>query len=215
VAFSVDQKAAQAWLPAPWKAVSLPKGPFKGANIYVLFDDWFILHDGEGKLYMDGTYRSAALIGFGKNEQTGEFAPFVNRVYWPYDDPGCYKTAVKTTVSREATIKASSSAAGSEMWKVQNSSGGIMEFRMDYQRAVPNRRMHEFKVRSAIDPNILLRYQDDAASDVVKSIPAGIDRVKNYKFRVTMPELRKMFDGSEQLVGILVNPSRVRQRFLP
>ena len=42
VAFSVDQKAAQAWLPAPWKAVSTPKGPFKGANLYVMFDDRFI-----------------------------------------------------------------------------------------------------------------------------------------------------------------------------
>jgi len=50
---------------------------------------------------------------------------------------------------------------------------------------------------------------------VVKSIPAGIDRVKNYKFRVTISELRKMFDGSEQLVGILVNPSRVRLRYRP
>ena len=27
VAFSVDQKAAQAWLPAPWKVVSTPEGP--------------------------------------------------------------------------------------------------------------------------------------------------------------------------------------------
>ena len=34
--------------------------------------------------------------------------------------------------------------------------------------------------------------------ELVKSIPAGIDRVKNFKFRVTIPELREMFDGSEQ-----------------
>ena len=38
VAFSVDQKAAQAWLPAPWKAVSVPKGPLKGANLYVILE---------------------------------------------------------------------------------------------------------------------------------------------------------------------------------
>jgi hypothetical protein len=124
-----------------------------------------------------------AIIGFGKNEQTGEFAPFVNRVYWPYDDPGCYKNHVKATVRREATIKASSPAACSEVWKVQGSAGGIMEFRMDYQRAVPKREMREFKVRSAVDPNILFSYKDDVASDVVKSIPAGIDRVKNYIVR--------------------------------
>jgi hypothetical protein len=217
VAFSVDQKAAQAWLPAPWKAVSLPKGPFKGANLYVIFDDRFLYQDGEGKPSKGGTFCLTSLVAFGKNQQTGEFAPFVIRAYWPHDDPGSHKIAVKATVSREASIKSatSKSGAGSEVWKVQDSAGGVMEFRMDYQRAVPKRKMHEFKVRSAIDPNILFRYQDDAASDVVKSIPAGIDRVKNYKFRVTMTELRKMFDGSEKLVGILVNPSRVRQKFLP
>ena len=86
---------------------------------------------------------------------------------------------------------------------------------MDYQRATPKRKMHEFKVRPALDPNILFFYKDDAATDVVKSIPAGIDRVKNHKFRTTISELSKMFDGSEKLVGILVNPSRVRQRFRP
>jgi len=215
LAFSVDQKAAQEWLPAPWKAVSLPKGPLKGANLYVILDDKFIQQDGEGKQFMGGTYVMSAIIGFGKNEQTGEFAAFVNRVYWPYDDPGCYKNFVKAQVSREATIKVSSPATCSEVWKVQDSAGGIMEFQMDYQRATPKRKMHEFKVRSALDPNILFFYKDDAATDVVKSIPAGIDRVKNYKFRTTISELSKMFDGSEKLVGISVNRSRVRQIFLP
>ena len=120
-------------------------------------------------------------------------------------------------MSREASIKGATpeSGTGSEVWKVQDSAGGIMEFRMDYQRALPKRKTHEFKAHSSVDPNILFNYKDDAASDLVKSIPDGIDRVQNYKFRVTISELRKMFNGSEQLIGILVNPSRVRQRFRP
>ena len=215
VAFSVDQQAAQAWLPAPWKAVSVPKGPFKGANLYVFFTDSFLGQDGEGKPYLGGTYVYAALAAFGKNQQTGEFATFLTRIYWPHDDPGCTKNAVKATVRREATIKASSSAAGSELWKVQDSAGGIMEFRMDYQRAVPKRTKREFKVRSSVEPDSFFIHRHDYAGDVVKSIPAGIDRVQNYQFHVTMSELRKMFDGSEQLVGILVNPWRVMQRFRP
>jgi hypothetical protein len=104
VAFNVDQKAAQAWLPAPWKAVSLPKGPFKGTNLYVVFNDIFIMQDGEGKPYLGGTFCFAALVAFGKNEQTGEFVPFVTRIYWPYDDPSSYKNAVKATVRRGATL---------------------------------------------------------------------------------------------------------------
>jgi hypothetical protein len=217
VAFSVDQKAAQAWLPAPWKAVSLPKGPFKGANFYVMFDDKFIVEDGEGKLKMGGTYCQAVLIAFGKNEQTGEFAAFVTRIYWPHDDPHLYKNAVKATVSREATIKGSNaeSGAGREVWKVQDSAGGIMEFRMDYQRAVPKRQKWESKVRSSVDPDFYRIYKDDFAVDLVKSDSAGVDRVKNYKFSTTISELAKTFDGSEQLIGISVNPCRVRQAFLP
>jgi len=217
LAFSVDQKAAQEWLPAPWKTVSIPKGPFKGTNLYVYFTDYFIRQDGEGKPDKGGTFSYAALVAFGKHQQTGEFSIFVNRVYWPNDDPSCFKNAVKATVSREATIKGGTpkSGSGSEIWKVQNSAGGIMEFRMDYQRGIPRRWKREFEARSSVDPDISRIYRDEYVGDLVKSIPAGIDRVKNYKFRVTMAELRKIFDGSEKLVGIAVNPSRVRQQFLP
>jgi hypothetical protein len=217
LAFSVDQKAAQAWLPAPWKAVSLTKGPFKGSNLFVFFTDYFLRQDAEGKPDLGGTFCYAALVAFGKHQQTGEFAVFITRTYWPHDDPSVYKNAVKATVSREATIKGVTSepGAGSEVWKVQDSAGGIMEFRMDYQRAVPKRVKKEFKARSSVEPDLILNIKDDYASDLVKSIPAGIDRVQNYKFRVTMSELRKMFDGSEQLIGILVNPCRVRQKLRP
>jgi hypothetical protein len=101
------------------------------------------------------------------------------------------------------------------MWKVQDNAGGILEFRMNYQRGVPKRVKTEFKVRSSVEPDFLRIYHDDYSSDLVKSIPAGIDRVQNYKFRTTIPELRKMFDGSEQLIAIMVNPCRVRKVFLP
>jgi hypothetical protein len=55
----------------------------------------------------------------------------------------------------------------------------------------------------------------DTATDIVKSISAGIDRVQNYQLRVAVPELKKLFDGTEQLVAIGVIPLYVRQIFLP
>ncbi len=213
----VDQKAVQAWLPDPWKAVSLPKGPFKGSNLWVLFDDQFLIQDGEGKPVYGGTNRLAILVAFAKHPQTGKVAIFVLRTYRPTDDPGPYKNGVKATLRREATLQGANMepGAGSEVWKVQDSAGGILEFRMDYQRAVPRRMDRELKIRSNVEPDFFRIYRDDRTGDVVKSTPAGIDRVKNYKFRVTMSELSKMFDGSEQLVGISVNPCFVRQVFLP
>jgi hypothetical protein len=217
VAYSVDQNAAQAWLPAPWKAVSIPKGPFKGANLYILFNDKLVTQDSEGKPDKGGTYCNVGLVAFGKNQQTGKVRVFVIRVYWPYDDPSVYRNAAKAAVSREATIKdsTSESGSGSEVWKVQDSSGGIMEFRMDYQRSGPKRIKREMKVYSSVEPGFIRIYRDDYASDLVKSIPLGMDKVKNYHFRTTISELRKMFNGSEKLVGISVNPCRVRQAFLP
>jgi hypothetical protein len=217
VGLSVDQKAAQAWLPAPWKVVSLPKGPFKGTNVFVVFSDWFILQDAEEKPVHGGTFCCASLVAYGKNPETGELVPFVLRVYAPYDDSGPFKNTVKARVSREATIKDATSESGtsSEVWKVQDSAGGILEFRIDYQRGIPSRTKREFKLRSSVAPDIVFNCRDDRTSDYVKSIPAGIDRAQNYKLRVTMSELSKMFDGSEQLVAISVNPCFVRQRFLP
>ena len=217
VAFKVDQKAAQAWVPAPWKVVSLAEGPLQGTNIMLMLDDRFIIQDGEGKLDKGGAHCLAVLVSPGVHTKTGEFAFFVTRIYWPYDDPHAYKNAVKATVHREATIKSatSESGTGSEMWKVQDDAGGILEFRMNYQRGVPKRVKTEFKSRSSVEPDFLRIYHDDSSSDLVKSIPAGIDRVQNYKFRTTIPELRKMFDGSEQLISIVVNPCRVRKVFLP
>jgi hypothetical protein len=217
LAFSVDQKAVQEWIPTPWKVVSTPKGPFKGTNLYVIFTDIFLLQDAEGKPDKGGTFCYAVIVAFCKNPQTNEVAPFVMRIYWPHDGIGAYKNAVKATVSREATIKGGTpkSGSGSEIWKVQDSAGGIMEFRMDYQRGVPTRTKREIKPRSSVEPDFFRIYREDYAGDLVKSIPVGINRVKYYRFRSTIPELRKMFNGSEQLIGIYVNPCRVRQVFLP
>jgi hypothetical protein len=103
VAFSVDQKAVQTWLPDPWKAVSLPKGPFKGANLYVLFDDKLLNQIGEGKSAKAEVYHAAILVTFAKHPQTGDFAVFVIRVYSPHGGPVPYKNTVKATVSRGAT----------------------------------------------------------------------------------------------------------------
>lgn len=217
VAFSVDQKAAQAWLPADWKIVSLSKGPFKGANLLVIFDDKLIIQDAEGKPDKEGSYCLAILVSPGINTKTKKFDFFVTRIYWPYNDPSPYKNGVNATVHREATIKdlASKSGMSSEVWKVQNKDGGILEFQMEYKRSVPKRARREFTVHSSVEPDFYRIYRDDWANELVKSIPAGIDRVQNYKFSSTISELRKMFDGSEKLIGITVNPCRVRQVFLP
>jgi hypothetical protein len=215
--FSVDNKKVQEWLTAPWKAVSISKGILRGSNIFVLFDDWFIRQDAEGKLDKDGAFCSSAIVAFGKNEQKEEFSSFVTRMLCPYDDPGPYKNAVKAAVNREATLKSVTSAtgSGSELWTINDNNGGILEFRMEYQRAVLKRSKIEPKVRSNVDPDFYRIYRFCRASYLVLSVPEGINRVKNYQLKTNIPELSKIFDGSEQLIAITIFPSIVRQAFLP
>ena len=215
--FSVDENAVQKWLPPPWKAISLPKGPLKGANALIFFDDKVIHQYSDGKLFKDGSFCTSVLLALGKNQETDEVIFFVAKVFWPYDDPGPYKNAIKATVNREATIKGANlkSATSSEVWTVINNDGGMLDFKLNYHRTVPIQIKSEIKARSNIDTNFYRIYRDDSVIDLVMSQPDGINRVQHFELKTTIPELRSIFDGSEKLIGISVIPALVRQVFLP
>jgi len=217
VALRVGQEAVQAWLPAHWQAEPFPSGPFKGANLFVVFIDRLLNQDSAGKPAAGGTFRLAALYVPAKHSQTGESAPFIIRVYGPHEGPGPYKNSVKAMVLREAALSGANlePGTGSELWVIRDSEGGILKFRMDYQRALPVRTKGEARPHSNIDPTFFRMYRYDQLMDVVKSIPDRIDRVQNYQLRVTMSELRELFNGTEKLVGIAIIPWYGRQTFLP
>ena len=86
---------------------------------------------------------------------------------------------------------------------------------MQYQQGVPLRAKSEQKIYSAAESSFFRIYRIETATDMLKSIPADINRVQNYQLRVAVPELGKLFDGTEQLVGIAAIPLYVRQIFLP
>ena len=217
VAYKVDQNAVQEWLPTHWKAASLSKGTWKGTNLIAIFDDKFIRQDGEGKLFKDGAYCEAIFLAFGKNEQTNQFSIFIIRTFWPYDDKGDFKNNVKASVTREAEIKGATSTSepSREIWKVRDTDGGTLEFQMTYQRSVPRLVKRDAKARSNIDPELIKIYRDERTVDLVMSKPDGINRLKSFELKTTMPEFRKIFDGSEELIGVSVMPARIRQVYVP
>jgi hypothetical protein len=217
VALSVRPEAAQAWLPAPWQVEPLSKGPFKGSNLGIVCIDRLLNQDPEGEPAGGGTFRLAALYVPAKNSQTGESAPFIIRVYGPHAGAGPYKNSVQATVRREATMRGTDfePGTGSEAWLVQDQAGGILKFRMNYRRALPTRSRGEARPHSNIDPTFFRMYRYDQLMDVVKSIPDDIDRVQSHHLRVTIAELRELFNGTEQLVGVALVPWYGRQTYLP
>jgi hypothetical protein len=219
LAFRVSHAGLQRWRPAPWQVNPAATGPSEGASLTVSFIDRLLNQDGEGKVVAVPATRLVALVVPVKHGQTGETALFDIREFnaSPQEVPGPYKTGVSATIRRAATLQGADLAPGtaSEMWEVKESGGGLIELRVEYQRGIPSRTKPEVKLHSAADPSFFRIYRPDVGTDVVKSTPAGIDRVRSYQFRVTVPELRPLFDGIEQLVSIVVLPWYVRQVFLP
>jgi hypothetical protein len=220
VALQVGQAELQSWLPAPWQVSPIPKGPLKGANLYLMFVDRLLDQDAQGKPARGGTCRAVPLAAPAKHAQTGKPALFVIRVFAPHEDINLYnpyKNTVRAAISRECTVKGANLEPGtvSDVWELRDSAGGIIKFQIEYQRAIPRRAKQELRPRSSVDPDFFRIYRVDQGMDLIKSVPAGIDRVQNYQLNVTVSELRKMFDGSEKVVGILANPFFIRKLSLP
>jgi hypothetical protein len=219
VSVRVSQAEAQNWLPTPWQVNPVPSGPSKDANLNVVFINPWLTLDPDGKPTATPIDRRVALAIPAKHPQTGEATNFVARVYTsnPNGAPGPYKNSVPVSVRAEQALKGANlePASSSELWEVRDGAGGIIELRLQYQRGIPARVKAEGKPRSAVDANFFRIYRIDQGLDVVKSVPTGIDRVQQYSLRVTMAELRKLFDGSEQLVSVAVLPWYHRQVSLP
>jgi len=220
VALRVGQTELQGWLPAPWQVNAIPKGPLKGANLYLLFTDRLLDQDAQGKPARGGTCRVVVLVALAKHPQTGKPVMFVIRVFAPHEDINLYnpyKVSVRATIRREYTFKGADLEPGtvSDLWELQDSAGGMIKFQIKYQRAVPRRAKQELRPRSSVEPDFFRIYRADQGMDLIKSVPAGINRVQSYQLHVTVSELRKLFDGTEKVIGILANPWYVRKLFLP
>jgi hypothetical protein len=219
VGLRVGQAELQSKLPAPWEVNPITSGPLKEANLSLHFIDSLLVQDGQGKPDMGGINRAAVFSVPAKNTQTGEMAIFVigGLASNLLNIPGAYKNYLQATLRREQTYKGANIEAGlvEDFWEVRDTRGGGIDLRVQYQRALPSRAKSERKLYSAVEPSFFRIYRIDEATDIVKSIPAGIDRVQNYQLRVTVSELRKLFDGTEQLVGIVASPMYLRQVFLP
>jgi len=219
VGLRVGQAELQKWLPAPWQVSPIPGGPLKEVNFFIVFIDTFLVQDAQGKLDKGAITRKVVFAVPAKHTQTGEVATVITGGFTANinEVPGPYKDFVQATIRREQTHKWANMeiGVGEDFWEVRDARGVVIELRIHYQQALPSRAKSEQKNYSAAEPSFFRIYRVDTATDIVKSIPAGIDRVQNYQLRVAVPELKKLFDGTEQLVAVSVIPLYVRQIFLP
>jgi hypothetical protein len=219
LAYKANPGEVQRWLPNPWQSSPVASGPSKDANLVVTFVDRLLDQDAQGKPTATPSYRVVALAVPALNPQTGVAGPLLVRLYNSNPDavPGFYKTAVLAAVEREfsSTGVGTSLGMASERWTMKDDKGGMLELQLQYQRGTPVRGTAEAKPRSGIDPATWRTYRIEQGTDVLKSIPTGVDRMKSFGFKTNVAELQKLFDGSEQLVSVTAIPWYTRQTFLP
>ena len=219
--FQVKPEAVQAFIPTPWRLAPLNGGPLKGANFLVSFINRIREDDPEGKPRYSGNNPFVVLVAPAKHPQTGQAVGVILDGFAsnPAGVPGYYKVYRPATVRVEhaSKIHEVDTEEVTDVWEVQNALGvGSVELRLQSLVNVGARTRDKGEPEniSAKDPALWRIYKFDAATDVVMSVPQGIDRVKEYTFRLTVPEYSKLFDGSEQLIGITLLPWYVRQTFV-
>lgn len=219
VALRVGQAELQKAVPAPWQVVSLPGGPLKDSNFLITFIDAFLVQDAQGKPDKGGVNRGVVFAALARNAQTGEVAAVITGGFYPGGDsvPGPYKNFAQASIQREQTQKKTNFEGGlnEDFWGVRNAGGASIEMRIQYQSGLPVRAKSEQKLYSAVEPGFFRIYRVETATEIIKSVPGGVDRVKSHQLKVAVPELSKIFDGTEQLIGITANPLYIRQIFLP
>ena len=220
VTLKVKDAEAQKLLPAGWQVTPLEAGPAKGANLLLVFIDKIDSQGADGKASVAGAIdRALAVVVPAKHGQMGAAGPNVVRVYTanPKALPGPYKNSVQATVQLEQSIKATDvePATISEAWSVRERGGGVVSLRLEYPRGALARSKSEAKIYGGPDPAFFRIYRVDQAADLLRSVPTGTDRLKQYQLHVSVPELKSMFDGSEQVISVAAFPLYVRQVSLP
>lgn len=221
IALRAGLPALQRRLPDPWDVhVS------QGSNLAVLFYEIFLNQAAEGPQLTtaDAVGRYFVLGIPSRNRRTEEAAFMVFRIFTAHptgENPFGWKgvAAGKTTahanIVRSETLEASNlEAMVSDRIEARTNEGVVaLEFR--YRRGVPERVASERRVRFTTEPELVRVYRADELVDVVKSAPAEIDRLERFGLRVTLPELADIFDGSEQVVNLMVQPWYLRQVYAP
>jgi len=219
--FQVKPEAVQGRLPVPWQLHPPASSPFKGANIFVVLVDRVRDDDAEGKPRSHGADRIINVAVPARHPQTAETASIIlgGWASTPVNVPGFYQVYRAAAVRVEHALKSDEGDVeeAMDLWEVRDAAGaGGVELRLQSLRKVGRRTRAEGEahVVSAKDPALWQVHRFQGATDVVRSVPEGIDKVQHYTFRLTALEYGTLFDGSEQLIGISVTSWFVRQVFV-
>jgi hypothetical protein len=216
LAFKVPDAAVQRTLATGWEINAPETGPDKGANLIIYVTDFQMIQDPQGKPLP--TRPSVALIVPAKKSGSALAAFMVTGGFVAQaNTPGPYGnfSPAKVTVDRRSQSDGDGKTVVDETWMMKADDGTGLEFRVQFQRGVPAREKVAWGYYSAIKPDFHRTYRIEHGLDVVRSVPAGVDRVSTFSFKAVGPKLLPFFDGSERLISMTSIPYYSRSIYLP
>jgi hypothetical protein len=221
IAFSVSPSKIRRFLPPSWEAASMPPGPSDGANLLIAFRNRLhtVYHEGDGKARLGEQDRGIVVLVMARHADNGEVGLWVVRSLAanPRSIPGPYRNSRPATVHMEQQMVSneSSGSVGIESWQIHDQAGHELTMYLRYLAGMPIQSTSHITMRGGPDPAFRRIYHTDKGADIVRSRPMAVNQVEEFRFSSTLEEFSEIFDGSEKLVSIAVEPWYLRQVLMP
>jgi hypothetical protein len=140
MAFKVADAAIQKLAPPGWEVGSLPAGPAKGANLFVVLVDGIAAADAEGK--SAAPFRGGVLVVMAKKKGSDAAAfMVVYGIVVPEIAPGSYGVYVpgKAAIERKLNFGSGDQSTADEKWSFKAEDGSAIEAMVRYARGATAR----------------------------------------------------------------------------
>lgn len=181
--FDAADEAAASRLPEGWASAPIAQGPAAGADAILVLIDRLLATDVEDQPLGQGTNQLAVVV-LPSTNAAGEPNLVIAGGYSAdaASTPGFYGNYEPATVEIERTSHTADLARTSEeRWSVRSQDGDALTVSLAYAEATPAASSFDQTAVSAADPSKTRHYQGTQVVDVLRSVPAGVDRVSSFE----------------------------------
>lgn len=216
LAFKVNDEAAQALLPDGWRLLTLPKGPFAGANLLTAFIDKQLATNADGKPLNPHASRTVAVVNYAVKEGVKGARLFVTYTFESPPLVNPYGNSIAASITRKASLDSGDEKRTySETWRLAPESGGELTLELSYQSARPNWISSKAKPYSNKNPEFYRIYDYQQLAELLQSTAMQKELNGEITLKTDIGQLKNLFDGTESLVGILAAPVYRRDIIMP
>ena len=220
-ASALQRRLPPGWDLAPYDGDDLRGKSFRGANMLMPFHEVFAVGSQSGTPTGLPQVSYLAFVSQARNRSTGA----LGHIHWlsytedPAGIPGKYHDATLARITRSQTFMKekigethvhetfSAIAANGEVHLelTYRQGGALMWVTADK----PNLPLYAAK-----DLSIVRWYQEDQVIDIVRSVPMNVNTVTEIDLKAD-GELADVFDGSERIVGVVIQRPYMRRVYVP